>query len=216
MCGVGVVRLAGMVFEFGDVRFRSVEREDLKLLHEWENDFLVIMYSRGRPLNFVSMPQLEKMYEEWVKDEKHLHFIVELVSSGEAIGTARLHLHDWGRVKSCDIGAYIGRKELWGKGLGKQVYLGLLEMAFNQLNVDRCEASSVGYNVRSHKALEACGFKKIGVFRQCVFVNGRKWDDYAFDLLRAEYLEQRMTLLKRILGDKAEEYLKKHCTIEGY
>ena len=204
------------MFEFGDVRFRPVEREDLKLLHAWENDFWVIMYSRNRPLNFTSMLQLEKMYEEWMKDEKHLHLIVELAGSGEAVGTARLHLHDWGRVKSCDIGAYIGKKELWGKGLGRQIYLGLLEMAFHQLNADRCEASSVEYNQRSHKALEACGFKKIGAFRQCAFVNGRKWDDYGFDLLREEYLEQRMTLLKRILGEKAEEYLKKHCSIEGY
>jgi RimJ/RimL family protein N-acetyltransferase len=211
-----VMGLAVMVFEFGAVRFRSVEREDLKLLHVWENDFWVIMYSRGRPLNFVNVPQLERMYEEWVKDEKHLHFIVELVESGESVGTARLHLHDWGRVRSCDIGAYVGKKELWGKGLGKQVYLGLLEMAFRQLNVDRCEASSVEYNGRSHKALEAVGFKKIGAFRQCVFVNGRKWDDYAFDLLREEYVEQRDALLKRILGDRAEEYVKKHCTIEGY
>jgi len=216
MCGIVVVRLAGMVFEFGEVRFRSVEREDLKLLHGWENDFLVIMYSRGRPLNFVSMSQLEQMYEEWVKDDRHLHFIVELVSSGEAVGTARLHLHDWGRVRSCDIGAYIGRKELWGKGFGKQIYLGLLEMAFNQLNMDRCEAGSIEYNRRSHKALEACGFRKTGVVRQCFFVNGRKWDDYSFDLLREEYLEQRMTLLRRILGDRVEEYLKKHCAIEGF
>jgi len=204
------------VFEFGGVRFRPVEREDLRLLHGWENDFEVIMYSRGRPLNFASMVQLERQYEDWMKDEKHLRFIIELVESGEAVGTARLHVHDWGRVRSCDIGAYIGRKELWGKGLGKQVYLGLLEMAFNQMNADRCEASSVEYNRRSHKALEACGFKKTGVFRQCVFVNGRTWDDYAFDLLREEYLEQRMTLLKQVLGDKAEDYLKKHCTIEGY
>jgi RimJ/RimL family protein N-acetyltransferase len=174
------------------------------------------MFSRGRPLNFVNVPQLEKLYEEWVKDEKHLHFVIELMESGEAVGSARLHLHDWGRVRSGDIGAYIGKRDLWGKGLGKQVYLGLLEMAFRQLNVDRCEASSVEYNRRSHKALEAVGFKKIGAFRQCVFVNGRKWDDYVFDLLREEYLEQRMALLERILGDKAEEYVKKHCTIEGY
>ena len=204
------------MFEFGAVRFRPVEREDLKLLHGWENDFELIMFSRGRPLNFVNMAQLENMYEEWVKDEKHLHFIVELVESGEGIGTARLHLHDWGRVKSCDIGTYIGKKELWGKGLGKQIYLGLLEMAFFQLNAERCEASSIEYNRRSHKALEACGFRKIGAFRQCAFVHGRKWDDYIFDLLREEYLEQRMDLLRRMLGDKTEEYLKKQCTIQGF
>ena len=204
------------MFEFGAVRFRPVEREDLKLLHVWENDFELIMFSRGRPLNFANMAQLEKMYEEWVKDEKHLHFIVELVESGQAIGTARLHLHGWGRVKSCDIGAYIGSKELWGKGLGKQIYLGLLEMAFNQLNAERCEASSIEYNRRSHKALEACGLKKIGAVRQCAFVHGRKWDDYIFDILREEYLEQRMDLIRRMLRDKTEEYLKKHCTIQGF
>jgi len=202
------------MFEFGYVRFRPVEREDLKLLHGWENDFLVIMYSRGRPLTFVSMAELEKRYEEWTKDEKHVHFIVEKVESSEAIGTARLEHHDWGGVKTIIIGTYIGQKELWGKGLGKQIYLGLLEMAFNQLNADRCEAWSIGYNLRSHKALEACGFKKAGVMRQVAFVNGRKWDDYGFDMLREEYSEQRMGLLRRVLRDKTKEYLKKHCTIE--
>jgi hypothetical protein len=48
------------MFEFGSVRFRPVEREDLKVLHEWENDFELIMYSRQKPINFVNMAQLEK------------------------------------------------------------------------------------------------------------------------------------------------------------
>ena len=72
------------MFEFGDLRFRPVEREDLKLLHEWENDFEVIMYSRGKPINFVSMAQLEKQYEEWTKDEKEIHFIIERVDLKKA------------------------------------------------------------------------------------------------------------------------------------
>ncbi len=209
------------MFEFGSVRFRPVEREDLKLLHGWENDFELIMYSRGKPLNFVSVAQLEKQYEDWMKDERELHFIVELVDpekskETEPIGIARLEQHDWGRVKSLSIGAYIGRKELWGRGLGKQIYLGLMEMAFNQLNAERCDAWSVEYNRRSHKALEACGFKKAGAMRQTTYVNGRKWDGFFFDILREEYQKLRMDLLKHVLGDRSEEYLKKHCTIQGY
>lgn len=209
------------MFEFGDIKFKPVEREDLKLLHQWENDSELIMFSRGKPLNFVSMAQLEKQYEDWMKDERELHFIVQLIDlkkpkdSRESIGIARLEHHDWGRVKTLAIGAYIGRKELWGKGLGKQIYLGLMEMAFNQLNAERCEAWSVEYNQRSHKALEACGFKKVGVMRQSTFVNGRKWDGYAFDILREEYMEQRTDLLRRMLGHKTEDYLKKHCNIKG-
>jgi len=204
------------MFEFGKLRFRPVEREDLKLLHEWENDFELIMYSRSKPMNFVNMAQLEKQYEEWVKDEKELRFIVELIDSKEAIGIARLRRQDWGGVKTAEVGTYIGKRELWGKGLGRQITVALLEMSFNQLNVDRCEAWSVEYNHRAHKALEACGFKKGGAMRQAAFVNGRKWDGFHFDILRDEYLKMRMDLLKQTLGDKLEEYSEKHCTVKGY
>jgi diamine N-acetyltransferase len=78
------------MFEFGKLRLRPIEREDLKLLHEWENDFELIMYSRSKPMNFVNTAQLEKQYDEWVKDEKELRFMVELLDSEEAIGIARL------------------------------------------------------------------------------------------------------------------------------
>jgi RimJ/RimL family protein N-acetyltransferase len=204
------------MFEFGDLRFRPVEKEDLKMLHTWENDFEVIMYSRNRPMNFLSMAQLEKQYEEWVQDERELHFIIELANSKETIGIARIERQDWSNVKTADVGTYIGNKELWGKGLGRQITVALLEMCFNQLNVDRCEASSVEYNYRAHKSLEARGFRKSGVSRQSAFVNGRKWDRFHFDILRDEYLNTRTDLLRQTLGDKLREYLEKHCTILDY
>jgi RimJ/RimL family protein N-acetyltransferase len=84
------------VFEFGGVRFRALEREDLGLLYGWENDSELIMFSRSRPLNFVSLVQLERQFEEWMKDERELRFMVKLVDSKEAIGIARLQRQDWG------------------------------------------------------------------------------------------------------------------------
>jgi RimJ/RimL family protein N-acetyltransferase len=204
------------MFEFGSIRFRPIERDDLKLLHTWENDFELIMYSRSKPISFVNMAQLEKQYDEWVKDEKELHFIMELADSNEAIGIARLRRGDWGNVKTADLGTYIGNRQLWGKGFGKQITVALLEMSFHQLNMDRCEAWSIEYNHRAHRALEGCGFKKTGVARQAAFVNGRTWNGFYFDVLRDEYLKNRQRLLEETLGDKLTVYLKKHCTIEGY
>jgi RimJ/RimL family protein N-acetyltransferase len=204
------------MFEFGRVRFRAFEREDLKVLHGWENDFELIMYSRNRPMNFVNIAQLERQYEDWLKEERELHFIVELADSKEPIGIARIERGDWANVRNMDVGTYIGKKELWGKGLGTEITVALLEMCFNQLNADRCDASSVEYNPRAHKALESCGFKKTGVMRQSAFVNGRKWDRYYFDILREEYLAVRMDLLKKTLGDKLNEYIKRHCTIKNH
>jgi diamine N-acetyltransferase len=204
------------MFELGDVRFRPVEREDLKVMHEWENDFELIMYSRSRPINFVNMAQLEKQYEEWLKNERELHMIVELAASKEPVGIARIEKMEWGNIKGASIGTYIGKKEMWRKGLGRQITVALLEMCFNQLYMERCEAWSVEYNHRAHRVLESCGFKKGGTMRYAAFVNGRKWNGFHFDILRDEYLSLRNDLLKQTLGNRLEDYVKRHCTIEGY
>jgi len=199
------------MFELGDIRFRPVEKDDLKLLHKWENDFELMMYSRSKPLNFVSMEQLERQYDKWTKENKEIHFIVELIDTNEPIGTAVIRKEEWSNVKNADIGTYIGKKEYWSKGYGKQITVALLEMCFIFLNMERCEAWSVEYNTRAHKTLEACGFKKGGVMRQTVLVNGKKWNSYHFDMLREEYTNIRQGLLGKTLGEKLDKYLKKHC-----
>ena len=197
------------IFEFADLRFRPVEKDDLKLLHVLENDFELMMYSRSKPLNVVSMAQLEERYEEWMKKEKDLYFIVENVESKEPIGFATIRTEVWGNVLGADLGTYIGKKELWEKGFGKKITLALLEMSFIHLNMDRCEAWSVEYNTRAHRVLEFCGFKKGGVVRNTVYVAGRKWGSFHFDVLRDEYMNIRMGLLKKILGEKIDIYLEK-------
>jgi RimJ/RimL family protein N-acetyltransferase len=197
------------VFDFGDLRFRPIEKEDLELMHKWENNSELMMYPRSNPMNFVNMTQLEKKYEEWMKDKKHLRFILELNETKEVIGIARIKQEEWGGVKSKDIGKYIGDKKLWGKGLGQQITVALLEMVFYQLNAERCEAWSVEYNHRAHKTLEACGFRKGGELRKTVFVNGQRWNSIHFDILRDEYLGIRAGSLNQTLGTKKEDYMKK-------
>lgn len=196
------------MFQFGNVLFKPLEKQDLELLHKWENDYELMLYSRSRPLNTANMAQLEKQFEEWVKEEKNLRFIVETVDPHEPIGIASLEQRDWGSVRTGHIGTYIGKKELWGKGIGRQITVALLEMAFVQLNMERCEAGSVEYNSRAHKALMSCGFRKSGNQRQVHYVDGRKWDHFYFDLMREEYLSLRTNLLKQTLGDGVEQYLK--------
>ena len=197
------------MFEFAGLRFRPIEEEDLKLVHVWENDFELMMYSRSKPLNMASMMQLEQRYEEWMKKEKDLYFIVENMESKEPIGFAAVRGEMWGNVPGADVGTYIGKKELWEKGFGKKITVALLEMCFMHLNMERCEAWSVEYNVRAHRVLESCGFKKGGVARNTVYVAGKKWGSFHFDVLREEYMKLRMGLLKRMLGGKVDSYLRK-------
>ena len=124
------------MFEFGNILFRPWEKEDLKLIHEWENDFELMMYSRSLPLNFQSMTQTERSFEERMKEEKNLYFILETVEPKEPVGIATIRKEEWSNLKSAAVGTYIGKKELWGKGYGRQITVGMLEMCFLHLNMD--------------------------------------------------------------------------------
>ncbi|MCJ7425327.1 GNAT family N-acetyltransferase [Candidatus Bathyarchaeota archaeon] len=197
------------MFEFAGLRFRPLEKEDLKLLHVWENDSELMMYSRSEPLNMVTMAQLEERFAEWTKNEKNLLFIVENMESNEPIGFASIRREVWGNVPGADVGTYIGKKELWEKGFGKRITVALLEMSFMHLGLEHCQAWSVEYNTRAHRALESCGFKKGGVERNTVYVAGRKWGSFHFDILQEEYMNIRMNLLKSVLRDEVDGYLEK-------
>jgi diamine N-acetyltransferase len=198
------------VFEFAELRFRPLEKDDLRLLHVWENDFETMMYSRSQPLCTISMSQFEAKYTEWMKDEKSLNFIVENTTLKEPIGTAGIHRDKESNLPAAMIGTYIGKKELWEKGLGTKITVALLEMSFIHVGLECCRAWSVEYNTRAHRTLEACGFKKCGAIRDGVLVAGKKWDSFYFDILREEYMNIRMKLLKKTLGDAVQDYLKKN------
>ncbi|HML03838.1 MAG TPA: GNAT family protein [Candidatus Bathyarchaeia archaeon] len=198
------------MFEFAELRFRPIEKDDLKWLHVWENDFETMMYNRSQPLCTISMSQFEERYSEWMKDEKSLNFIVENTALKEPIGTAGIHRDKWSNVPTATIGTYIGKKECWEKGFGTKITVALLEMGFIHLGLNSCQAGSVEYNTRAHRTLEACGFKKCGIVREVVFVAGKKWAMLHFDVLREEYMDIRINLLKKTLGDSVQDYLKKN------
>jgi len=160
-------------------------------------------------MNFASNIQLERQYEEWAKDDSTLRLLLETIAPKEPVGVTHIEKQDHGNVRSANVGIYIGNKDFWGRGLGKQITVALLEIVFIQLNLERCEAWSVEYNSRSHAVLESCGFKKGGALRQTVFVNGRKWDVFHFDLLREEYIAVRVALVKEVLGIKVNEYMER-------
>jgi diamine N-acetyltransferase len=122
-----------LLFQFGKVLFRPLEKQDLELLHEWENDSELMMYSRSKPLNFVNMAQLERQFDEWVKEEKELRFIIEFADSKEPIGIATLEQRDWSGVKTGHIGTYIAKKDLWGKGIGRQITGGSFGNGFHSI-----------------------------------------------------------------------------------
>ncbi len=192
------------MFKIGPVTLRPLEREDLSLVHELENDFLGTYYSRGMPINFRSMEEVVNEFEEDIKKGQRRRLVV--VYNEKNAGIASIYENP-GPMKRAGIGLYL-KREYWNSGLGKISTLGLLEILFYFLGYERVEAWSASYNKRAHKTLEENGLLLEGKLRNSVMVAGKYYDWYIFGILRQEYMERREERLRKILGDYFEDYVK--------
>jgi RimJ/RimL family protein N-acetyltransferase len=196
------------MLEFGPIILRALEKEDVKTLHKWNNDYIVTLYSRGKPFEFKNMLVMEEEIEKNLKDKKKTFLAIEVKKENRLIGTANYEEDRWGGILSSDLGTMLGEKDCWNKGYGKLVTLGLCELLFFWKNFDRLSAWSIEYNKRAHRVLEQIGFVREGIIRKCSFTSGKYWDWYAFGYLKGEYLSKREKILQKILKNYYSGYLK--------
>jgi len=193
------------MFSIGNIKLRPLERTDLTLVHELENDELGTFYARGLPLNFKNMDEIIQEYEEDLKKNLRRRFVVES-TDGKQIGIASIYENP-GLMKRAGIGLFL-KKEYWNSGIGKIATLALMEMLFYFSNYERVEAWSAEYNIRAHKVLMDNGMVLEGKLRKSLFISGRYYDWYIFGELKDEYLSKREAIIKKILNKNYEEYLK--------
>ncbi|MFP3871302.1 MAG: GNAT family N-acetyltransferase [Candidatus Natronoplasma sp.] len=201
------------MFEIGKIRFRPFRRDDLSFLEKWENTRDVTLFARGEPLVFKNADEIEREYEEELENEDKHRFVIEMREDNRKIGIAT-YKERGGKVKSGDVGTYIGEQEYWNEGIGKKIALGLCEILFFHRNFDRASAWSSSFNKRSHKVLQSVGFQKSGRARKSGYVFGKRIDWLMFDLLREEYMSNREAYLDDILGDKKEDYVISQCKLK--
>ncbi|OFI04969.1 putative ribosomal N-acetyltransferase YdaF [Clostridium acetireducens DSM 10703] len=92
------------------------------------------------------------------------------------IGKVQLSNIVMGSFKNAFIGYSIDKFEQ-GKGYMKEAVKLVLNYAFNEIGLHRIEASTLVDNIKSQKVLLGCGFKKIGLNKRYLFING-KWRDH--------------------------------------
>ncbi len=171
-----------------EVFLRALEREDLKLLHEMQNDEEVMQWARSRPDHMVTMEALEKEYEDELKGENVLRKTFAIVhrKSGRVIGWASLR---WWRPfhTTADFGIAIGDKGFRGKGIGTEVTRLLTELAFEQYNIHKVELFTRPDNQAMIRSAEKSGFRVEGKIRETVYFNGKYHDGVLMGVLREEF-----------------------------
>lgn len=109
-------------------------------------------------------------------------------AEGRPIGKAGLNRF---RARVCGLYLYIGERDLWGRGFGRDAVMALCAVAFDRFGVDAVELSAFRDNARARRVYEACGFEGTG---EAVRERGSsgvsltmRLDRERFARLRAEY-----------------------------
>lgn len=166
------------------IYLRPVEKEDSKILSEWTNDGGI--RSITGEVYPMTEKGLEEFYEKTQKTEDTIWFVIVDKEKDLVIGETGF-LRIFNPWRTADFSIIIGKKEYWGKGIGKEVANLMLEYGFNYLNFHRLAIGVVGLNEIGLKFWESIGFRKEGVQREGYFYNGKYSDFIMMSLLEDEY-----------------------------
>jgi len=167
------------------VYLRGLERSDLELLKRWISDEKVTHYLETGTFP-LSIERLNEDYENELKNQKDISFLVIFKKSDTPIGWGGLYNTDWIK-RSSELRFFIGETKHWKLTAALESQKLLLQYAFEKLNLHRVTGGANVENKGSWKVLERIGFVKEGVFRDVVYRNGKYYDAYMYSMLRKEY-----------------------------
>ena len=108
-----------------------------------------------------------------------------IVYRGQLVGNASLNTIDRLLGKT-DIGYWLS-EQFQGKGIVTRAVSELLQIAFNELKLEKVEIAAAVENLASRKVAERLGFSLEGIIRRAENINGRVVDHAVYGLLADEF-----------------------------
>lgn len=131
-------------------------------------------------------------YKRFIEQGKPTRFRLGVVlkETGGLIGTLGYHNLSR-RDHSAEIGYDLSRAH-WGKGIMTEAVKALVRYGFEQMNLNRIEATVDSENLRSIRLLERLGFAREGLLREKYYYKGRFHDELIYSLRKRDW-EKRKT-----------------------
>lgn len=174
------------------ISLRSVRRDDLPLLCEFNNDLEMELTGGGDPPFPQSLERLQAEFDQNAAKGGRDGAFFAMEADGKLIGQCGLFGFEFcsGVNNHCELGIGIGDKEYWGKGYGTEAVNMLLEWAFVHRNMNRVFLSTISNNERAIACYKKCGFQAEGRLRQHAWNRGQYVDLIYMGILKSEW-EQR-------------------------
>ena len=166
------------------VSLKIVEKEDLRLLADWNNTLEILG-------EYVWLPQqtrtdLEKRYDNFTSDSKW--FLIEK-KDGAKVGYIA-HFPAAEKL-GVEIG-YVMVPSERSKGYCTEAVKIMVDYLFLSKDIVRVQAHTDVRNAGSQKVLEKAGFSKEGTLRKSSFIRGEWRDNFVYSILREEWKEPKI------------------------
>ena len=172
------------------VRLRAIEKSDIPNFVRWLNDREVtenlLIHS---PL---SAAEEEGWFERHLARNPNEHVVlnIEVLAGDDWISIGNTGLHNIEPVHlAAEFGIFIGEKQYWNQGYGREATRLMLKHGFEDLNLNRIYLHVYETNPRAIKAYEAAGFQREGVLREAVYKNGRFINVILMSVLHSEWIK---------------------------
>ncbi len=172
------------------ILLRSIQRDDLPRLCEFNNDIAVELAGGGDPPMPQSLARLEAEYDQNAGRGGRDGASFAIEADGKFIGQCALFNFD-DTAHTCELGIAIGDKAYWGQGYGRETLTLLLDYAFRLRNFRKVHLRVHGQNERAIKAYKSCGFVEEGRLRDHVWSDGSYDDLIHMGILRQEWESKR-------------------------
>lgn len=164
-----------------------MEPEEIKLIHKWANNPDVIPFWYGRKK---TLKQIKDDWKPHYFSDRNPYsgrcFAIEV--EGKPIGTINYNKIDRENRK-VEIDIVIGEKENWSQGYSTDALKTFITYLFKGFCLNRIWLAPYAFNNRAIRAYEKAGFKKEGILRENVFINGKFVDSVVMSVLRKEFRE---------------------------
>lgn len=164
------------------VNLRALEPEDLDFLYTTENDtnFWQVSNTQVPFSKFVLKQYLENAHQD-IYEAKQLRLIIEESKTNTAIGM--IDLFDFNpQHRRAGIGILV-HKKFQNSGFASDALSIFIPYCFKILNLHQIFANIISNNQQSIKLFSNFNFKKIGIKKDWLFIDGVYIDEFIFQLI---------------------------------
>jgi len=164
------------------VRLRPPSADDAPVMITWFEDMEVTKFLSLR--HSMSVEGEKEWVEKVAVDPNSVIWVIE--HEGRPVGTTGIHEINW-KYGYGTTGTVIGDKQMWGKGMARELMQLRARYAFTELPLRKLKSMYFDGNEASGRAQAAAGYEVVGRRRQEAFIGGKWVDAILTEVLREDW-----------------------------